>query len=316
MPAGYPASTNCWPAGERRTESVNGKLPEISVAIPVLNGAETLPALVQALAEQTGVRITSRIAVDSGSTDRSREILERAGFRVIQRPRAEFNHGRTRNHLMEYTDAPLVAFFSQDAVPAHREMLHELSLPFDISSRVMGASARQISRPKASRLDRLRLGRSGAGRKDAFRATKYGLRELSPAGLVERCRFHNAASMVRRQGFRPFPEVEIAEDLCWARQVLEEGGEIAYAPSAKVYHSVERPLGEEWARLRTEARVLATQFGYEPVRSPGDAVRKGLVWGLGDAAAVLVTPGRAPLRSAGRAAAMGALRAYSFWKEW
>ncbi|MCW5827812.1 MAG: glycosyltransferase [Deltaproteobacteria bacterium] len=291
----------------------------ISVVVPTLDGADTLPALIHALDAQQGVEITERIAIDSGSIDRTRDILERGRFRIIQRPRALFNHGLTRNDLVELSTSPLVAFFSQDAVPAGPETLAELARPFDLSPRVMGSYARQIPAPGASRLDQLRIRRSRAGRREARRASGADL-DRTPAGaLLDLCDFHNAASMVRRDGFMPFPETELAEDLQWAHQVLKHGGQIAFVPTARVYHSVERPLREEWERLKSEARVLAREFGYRPAGIGGQpaarTLMRGLMWGAADAAAVLTVPGRAPVRSLGRALALGPMRALSFWKE-
>ncbi len=289
--------------------------PKLSVVIPTLNGERTLPDLLDALARQSGVEIIEKVVIDSGSTDRTRNILERGGFRVTQIPKSEFNHGLTRNRLVELTEAPFVALFSQDAVPARCDMLHELVMPLLLSPNVAGAYARQAPWPRASRLDALRVKRSRAARKEARRVKGSDLSILNPAALIERCDFHNGASMIRRSGFVPFPRTEIAEDLLWARENIRCGREIAFVPSALVYHSVERPLADEWRRLGEEARVLSSEFHYRPVRSLPDAVLKGMVWGVGDAASVWLTPGTRPVQSTGRAIVMGMLRSLSFWRE-
>ncbi len=287
----------------------------ISVVIPTLNGVGTLPRLIEALNRQQGVKITGRYAIDSGSTDRTRQILEAGGYRVIQIPKADFNHGTTRNRLVEMAETPLVALFSQDAVPADSWMLAELAEPMLRSPLVAGAYARQIPFPGATRLDALRVRCSRAGRGEARRARGGDLEILAPDRLIERSDFHNAAAMVRRDGFLPFPAVEIAEDLLWARENLRRGRQIAFVPSARVFHSVERPLRDEWYRLGEEARVLGAEFGYRPSKTLFQATLNGLIWGTGDAASVWLTPGRAPVQSSSRAMVMGMLRSFSFWKE-
>ena len=56
--------------------------------------------------------------IDSGSSDRSREIAARGRRRACSRSRpAEFGHGHTRNLGVERTSGELVCFLTQDAVP-------------------------------------------------------------------------------------------------------------------------------------------------------------------------------------------------------
>jgi len=93
-------------------------VPTISVVIPVKDGERYLEELLDALARE-GVEQT--LVIDSGSRDRSREIVRAAGVELLEIDPAEFGHGRTRNLGAERTRGELICFLTQDATPrAHR----------------------------------------------------------------------------------------------------------------------------------------------------------------------------------------------------
>ena len=86
------------------------KRPEISVVIPVFNAERTLPGCLDSLKNQDrqGVEV---ILIDDGSTDGSRQIMERSGFRVLmgghQGPSAARNRGiaEAGGRLVAFTDS-------------------------------------------------------------------------------------------------------------------------------------------------------------------------------------------------------------------
>src|SRR5687768_11835983 len=98
----------------------------ISIAIPVRNGAAHLPAVLDAIGSQHVNGEVELVVVDSGSTDGSAELCERAGAQVERIAPADFSHGGTRNRLMELARGERVAFLTQDAVPAHEGWLAAL----------------------------------------------------------------------------------------------------------------------------------------------------------------------------------------------
>ena len=91
--------------------------PTISVVVPVLNGARSLPALLDALTRQTlGRDRFELIVVDNGSRDRTAAIALAAGARVIGEPRR--GRARARNTGVAAATAPAIAFTDADCVPA------------------------------------------------------------------------------------------------------------------------------------------------------------------------------------------------------
>src|SRR5262245_26336323 len=98
----------------------------VSVVIPVRDGADTLPELLDRLLEQDTPFKCEVIAVESGSRDRSLEILERRGVRIIEIPASEFNHGDSRNLGLKLSMGEVVALLTQDAIPVGRDFLASL----------------------------------------------------------------------------------------------------------------------------------------------------------------------------------------------
>src|SRR5207248_1291427 len=88
------------------------RAPTVSVVVPVKDGERYLEELLDALARE-GVDET--LVIDSGSSDRSREITRSAGAVLLGIPPEEFGHGRTRNLGAERTSGQLICFLTQDA---------------------------------------------------------------------------------------------------------------------------------------------------------------------------------------------------------
>lgn len=247
--------------------------PSISIVVPTFNGAATLPALLGALSRQRVEQPFEVVAIDSGSTDGSRELLRRAtGVRLITIPASTFNHGLTRNLGIAASTGDLVVLIVQDAVPASDTWLATLTQPLTLDPCLAGTFARQLPRPDASALTRHYLaqwfGASGAAR--TVTATGSELDELTPLGRLDRCTFDNVCSCIRRTVWQqhPFHETPIGEDVEWARDVLVAGYQIAYVPEATVVHSHQRSASYEFDRTRVLHRRLYELFGVQTIPTP------------------------------------------------
>ncbi|HXQ75314.1 MAG TPA: glycosyltransferase family 2 protein [Acidimicrobiales bacterium] len=75
------------PAPTDRPDRGMDLLPDVTVALPVLNEAPYLDGCLQAVVEQTYPRIVEILVVDGGSEDRTREIAARfPGVRIVHNP--------------------------------------------------------------------------------------------------------------------------------------------------------------------------------------------------------------------------------------
>src|SRR5215472_9165657 len=89
----------------------------VSILILTRNGMETLPATLDRIAEQKRDFPLEVVAVDSGSTDGTAELLTRRADRVIPIAPTSFNHGGTRNLGIGHCKGDLVVLLVQDALP-------------------------------------------------------------------------------------------------------------------------------------------------------------------------------------------------------
>lgn len=240
----------------------------VSVIIPTWNAGPGVVRLVEALRGQD-VPPAEIVAVDSGSTDGTRERLRRAGVRVIETSPGSFNHGETRNLALRQASGELAALLVQDALPAGADLLRRLIAPF-ADPAVAGTFGRQQPWPEASNLARYALARWVAARAEprvVGPLSRAALERMTPDQRLDACAFDNVCSCIRLSVWRhhPFPATPIAEDLHWAAAVLTAGYRIAYAPDAVVWHSHDRSVRYELQRTYLVHQQLQLVFGLSTV---------------------------------------------------
>jgi rhamnosyltransferase len=243
-------------------------MPRASVVLPIHNGREHLPRLLEALRGQdVPVEI---VAVDSGSSDGSIEILERAGVRLLRIEAATFDHGETRNLGAREAAGDCVVFLSQDAIPAGPGFVARLIAPLEADARLAGAFARQVPRPEADPLTRRDLAAwvaASAEPRTVFVPDAAALASLPPVERFRLSVFDNVASAVRREHLRahPFAKSRFGEDLEWGERMLRLGFGLAYVPEAVVVHSHVRRARSLFRRNYLGHRLLCRVFGLRNV---------------------------------------------------
>src|SRR5688572_27403031 len=104
--------------------------PKISIVVPTLNGAATLPRLLDGIWRQRVTFPFEVIAVDSGSTDGTVDLLRQRGVEVLSMDPRAFDHGLTRNLGIEHARGELIVLTVQDAEPVGETWLTALIEPF------------------------------------------------------------------------------------------------------------------------------------------------------------------------------------------
>ena len=245
-------------------------VPRATVVVLVKDGACDLPALAAALTAQDLDGELELLAVDSGSRDRSVEILEAHGARVLRIAPDAFDHGLTRNLAAREAGGGIVVFLSQDALPADRRFVGALVEALDADSRLAGVFARQIPRPEACPLTRRDLAgwvATDPHPRAVFLPDATTWSSLSPLERHRLLAFDDVASAVRRDVLlaHPFESTRFGEDVEWAQRVLRQGFGIGYVPEAVVLHSHARSARGLFRRNYLGHRVLHRLFGLRTI---------------------------------------------------
>ena len=231
------------------------------------NGGARLGETLAALQAQEGAGSFELLAIDSGSTDGTVERLARhPGARVERIAPGEFQHGRTRNLAMRLTTAPLVAFLTQDAVPAGPDWLAAFERFMDAHPAVAGAFGHQLPHAGADPLEAWVVSSHFAsfrGGPEEFRRFDDGLARAEH-DRARRHYFSNVNSCIRRTAWEriPFPEVEFGEDQAWGFEAQQAGLATGYAGEAVVRHSHDYDAIALFGRRYDEARFMRRRFGY------------------------------------------------------
>lgn len=219
----------------------------VSAAIPTLDGAATLPALLAAL-RRAEVEV---VAVDSGSRDGTPELLRQAGARVLDLGGRPFGHGSARNRAIAATTGDIVVLLTQDVEPVTDGWLEPLVAAF-ADAGVAAAFGRQVPR--------------GASPPEAYLAERnYGpaprvvtaadIAAFGPGATL----FSSAFGALRRSVWErhPLPDIVMSEDQAWAVRVLRAGWRVRYVPEAAVYHGHRFSLARAFRRNFDSGSSLA-----------------------------------------------------------
>jgi rhamnosyltransferase len=227
-------------------------VPRVTICLPTWNGERHLERLLPRLAEQGIDGGFEIVALDSSSTDRTRELLEKSGARVAVIQAREFRHGRARNQLAAMARGDVLVFLSQDALPRDTDTLARL-VDACGESRVSGACARVLPHPEDDPLTARTVIEAPEGAEEA-RVFESGDEDV---------RFNNVASAIRADVLRaiPFPDVEFGEDAAWAARALAAGHRIRFVPEAVVLHAHRHTPRSAYERYRIDAAFHARERG-------------------------------------------------------
>lgn len=216
-----------------------------SIVIRTYNEERYLDRLLSRIAEQKSDLVEiETVIVDSGSTDATLEIAQRHQCRITHIKQSDFTFGRSLNVGCEFADGDFLIFVSGHCIPVGDDWVHELVKP--LADNLAGYSY---------------------GRQQGKETTKFSeyqhFEKFFPrySKIPQQGYFcNNANAAISRelwQRYRYDEELTGLEDMYLAKQLVADGGRVAYVSSASVYHIHD----ESWSQLKTryEREAIALQ---------------------------------------------------------
>lgn len=213
-----------------------------SLVVRCFNEERHIGRLLQGVTQQT-VQPKEIIVVDSGSTDRSLEIVRRFPVQVVHIRPEEFSFGRSLNRGCREATGDVLVFASAHTYPVYPDWLERLVEPF------------------ADRDIALVYGKQ-RGSEDTSYAEKQIFRSWFPDhsnGNQIHPFCNNANAAVRRTVWVRIPYDESLtglEDVAWAKQALARGHRLVYEADAEVIHLHDETSGQIFNRYRREAMAM------------------------------------------------------------
>jgi rhamnosyltransferase len=217
----------------------------ISVIIPTLDAGSVLGPLLSSLTKQTiSIEV---VIVDSSSTDHSTKVATQYGANILTVSRDGFNHGKTRNLGIFHAKSEIVVLLTQDALPADDYCLENLVKPLQ-DPQIVASFGRQLPRLDASPTENFT-------RLYNYPETPIVKgREDLPGHGIKTFFLSNVCSAIKTKEFKElggFPEnIIMFEDLIFAAKAILKGYKIAYVPEAKVWHSHNLSLTQQFCRYQ------------------------------------------------------------------
>ncbi|MEJ2647430.1 MAG: glycosyltransferase family 2 protein [Sedimentisphaerales bacterium] len=217
----------------------------LSIIIPTCNASKHLPSLLSSLQSQT-IQGYELIVIDSSSTDNTVEIADSCNARVIQIAKDQFDHGGTRTLAAKQAMGQILIYLSQDVLFSDNKGLENITKPFETDENIAAVFGRQMPDKNASVFaEHLRLFNypEHSYVSKLSDRKKHGLRSIF---------FSNSFAAYRKSALEQigfFKERLIfGEDTYAAAKLLLGKKKIAYVSSAKVFHSHNYTICQDFRR--------------------------------------------------------------------
>lgn len=239
--------------------------------------------MLAAVERQEGAAALERIAIDSGSTDGTLDLLRRHRFAVEEIDKRDFDHGTVRDRMIARADGDVVVLITQDAVPGDDRWLDALVACYE-DPRVGAAYCKQIPRPDCNPFLARRLREWTAGKDTRViqePCTEVEFAALEPMQRLQRCAYDNVAGSVRRTAWREvggFGRRPFGEDVAFGKKLILGGWRIAFEPESAVVHSHNRSPKEEGKRIYCDHQNLGELFDLHLLPT-WESYRDAVAWG-------------------------------------
>ena len=207
----------------------------VDVIIPAYHPGKEFATLIKRLEKQS-VPIHRIIVMNTEESMWNKEWEKLSdAMEVHHLTKEEFDHGGTRARAAELSDADVMVFMTQDAMPADRELLAELLKALDQEENIAAAYARQLPNAECSFVERYTRAFNYPDTslvKTKADLDKYGIKTFFCSNVCAAYKkdiYEKQGGFVRRTIFN--------EDMIYAGGLIQAGYGIVYAAEARVIHS-------------------------------------------------------------------------------
>ena len=207
----------------------------VDVIIPAYHPGKEFATLIKRLEKQS-VPIHRIIVMNTEESMWNKEWEKLSdAMEVHHLTKEEFDHGGTRARAAELSDADVMVFMTQDAMPADRELLAELLKALDQEKNIAAAYARQLPNAECSFVERYTRAFNYPDTslvKTKADLDKYGIKTFFCSNVCAAYKkdiYEKQGGFVRRTIFN--------EDMIYAGGLIQAGYGIVYAAEARVIHS-------------------------------------------------------------------------------
>lgn len=221
--------------------------PHISIIIRTFNEEKHIKKLLEACFSQVTQYSYDVIVVDSGSTDKTLEIIKNYSVNVEYIKSSDFTYGRALNIGARVSRASIGVCVSAHCYPKDNFWLEELVKPFEDENVAM-VYGRQIGD-----------NRTKFSEEQIFK--QYFPKEN--VITTEVVFSNNANSAFRRSYWETVKfdeDLPGLEDIDWAKKMSDAGRKIQYVPTSCVYHIHEETYAQVYKRYYREALGMKTIY--------------------------------------------------------
>ncbi|MCG2721957.1 MAG: glycosyltransferase, partial [Thermodesulfovibrionales bacterium] len=215
--------------------------PAVSVILRVKNEGKMLARVITRIREQDYPNRVEIVVVDSGSIDDTVKIATEHDCKIVFMKPEEFTFGKALNVGYRNAAGEIFVNLSGHTIPTDTLFLKNLLSPYK-EPFVAATFGRNVPLPEAC---------PSEGR---------DLDIWFPDAWIDMPeRFSNGNASLKREVWEKMPfdeEVSGAEDIIWAKQVMREGYQVVYVPTAAAHHSHSSSLIYSYRRRFRETKAI------------------------------------------------------------